>query len=331
MKVAVLAGGRSSEHDVSLMSAEAVRAGLAAAGHEVIDVQISRAGKWTVGGQPLSLVPGGGLLGADVVFPALHGPYGEDGTVQGLLEHLDVAYVGAGVMASAVCMHKAVFKDLMGWANVPQPRYTVIRQALWDSEDDGERQRVEEKIAALGWPVFVKPARLGSSVGISKVKGPAELESALETAFAHDSVAVVEEMAHGLEVEVSLLGDHHPAVSVPGQISYDSEWYDYDTKYTPDKMKLTVPAEISDRAAAALKKHALKAWRRTGCSGMARIDFFVDGETVLLSEVNTIPGFTSTSVYAKLLEASGVAYGEVLERLLQLAATQFTEASKRQH
>jgi D-alanine-D-alanine ligase len=312
VRVAVLAGGRSSEHEISLASASSVREGLVEAGHEVLWLQIARDGRWSQDGGPVTLEPGAGLLEADVVFPALHGPFGEDGTVQGLLEVLDVPYVGAGVMASAVAMDKLVFKELMGRAGVPQVEYSTAR----DGEDPAAAER-------LGLPVFVKPARLGSSVGISKVESKAELPAALRTAFEHDPVAVVEAMARGVEVECSVLGNSEPEASEPGQIVPHAEWYDYEAKYTPGGMELVVPAPLPAAVRQRVRELAVEVFRRVECAGMARVDFFVedpDGQPrVLVNELNTIPGFTATSVFAKLFEASGVGYMELLERLLALA------------
>jgi len=320
--VAVLGGGRSSEHDVSLASAAAVRAGLADAGHDVLEVELRRDGTWWHAGEEVALRPSGGLLGADVAFPVLHGPFGEDGTVQGLLELLDVPYVGAGVLASAVCMDKVVFKDLMAAAGLPQVAYVGL-----DAEGfAADRGGALDAVAALGLPVFVKPARLGSSVGIAKVReGGGELVAALEGAFAHDSRAIVEAMSHGLEVECSVLGPTTGAqASEPGQIVLpEAEWYDYAAKYAPGGMELRVPAEISAAARERVQAIALEAFRRTACSGLARVDFFVEGEDVLLNELNTLPGFTATSVYAKLWEASGLPYPELLDRLCRLAVERF--------
>jgi D-alanine-D-alanine ligase len=227
MKVVVLAGGRSSEHPVSLNSAAAVRDGLVAAGHEVVDVLIERGGDWIHDGAALSLTPGAGLLGADVVFPVLHGPFGEDGTLQGLLELLDVPYVGAGVLASSLCMDKVVFKDVLAGV-VPQVPYVGLREPRWRAEPDA----VLGELAALGLPVFVKPARLGSSVGIAKVSTADELGPALDAAFGHDSLVIVEGFSAGLEVECSVLGfGTEPEASVPGEIVLKgADWYDYEAK-----------------------------------------------------------------------------------------------------
>jgi D-alanine-D-alanine ligase len=316
MRVAVLGGGRSSEHDVSLASAESVRAGLAEGGHEALDVRIDREGRWTSGGEPLPLAPGNGLLGADVVFPALHGPFGEDGTVQGLLELLDVPYVGAGVLASSLSMDKALFKDLMAAHGVPQVDYAVVREA------DGR--------GALGPPVFVKPARLGSSVGISKAVSEVELDRGLALAFQHDPVVVVERMATGIEVECSVLGNRDPEASTPGEIVIRTgDWYDYEAKYTDGGMELVVPARTPHLEE--VRRLAVEVFKIVGCSGMARVDFFVTDEGVLVNELNTIPGFTATSVYAKLWEASGVAYPELLDRLLKLALERHEEERRFRH
>jgi D-alanine-D-alanine ligase len=310
--VAVLAGGRSSEHQISLASGAAVREGLGRAGHDPVWVEISREGGWSCDGRALKLEPAGGLVGADAAFPVLHGPYGEDGTVQGLLEVLDVPYVGAGVMASAVCMDKVTFKELMAAGGIPQVAYAALRE--------GDEPAALER---LGLPVFVKPARLGSSVGISKVSDAAELPGALAAAFEHDPLVIVEAMAHGLEVECSVLGSSEPVASVPGQIVLQSDWYDYAAKYEPGGMELRVPPDLPEAVRERVRELAVEVFLRVGCAGMARVDFFVEDPEgqpeVLVNELNTIPGFTQTSVYAKLFEASGVPYEELLDRLVQLA------------
>jgi D-alanine-D-alanine ligase len=308
VRVAVLSGGRSSEHDVSLASGEAVRAGLAAAGHEVLDVRISREGDWSHQGEPLALRPAGGLLEAEVAFPVLHGPFGEDGTLQGLLELLDLPYVGAGVAASAVSMDKALFKDLMSAHGIPQLDYAVVR--------DGERPRLEFPL-----PAFVKPARLGSSVGISKATDSAELEQSLRLAFRHDPVVVIERMAEGLEVECSVLGNAEPQASEPGEIVVKKgDWYDYEAKYTDGGMELVVPARVPAGVRERVRELAVHVFRIVDCAGLARVDFFAEpGGEVFVNELNTLPGFTATSVYAKLFDATGIPYGDLLERLLALA------------
>jgi D-alanine-D-alanine ligase len=321
LTVAVLSGGRSSEHEVSLSSGAAVRDGLLSAGHAVVQVQIGRDGAWRREGEgePLSLTPGAGLLGVDVVFPVLHGRFGEDGTVQGLLEMLDVAYVGAGVASSALCMDKVLFKELMAAAGtVPQVEYADVSEARLSGPD---RRALLERVMRLGLPVFVKPAHLGSSVGIVKVTAEGELERAIESALSYDARVIVEAAAAGAEVECAVLGSSASGsmqASTPGEIRFQKEFYDFEAKYEPGGMELLIPARISARAAVRVRELALEAFTRAGCDGLARVDFFVDGEDVLLNELNTMPGFTPTSVYAKLMEASGVPYPELVDRLCRL-------------
>jgi len=315
VRVAVLAGGRSSEHDVSIASGEAVRAGLADAGHEPVPVEITREGAWLRDGDPVAIEPGRGLLDVDVVFPVLHGPFGEDGTVQGLLEIADVPYVGAGVLASATCMDKLAFKDRMAVAGLPQ----VDHAALTQGDDRAALDR-------LGLPVFVKPARLGSSVGISKVSTAEELPAALEAAFAHDPLVIVEAMSHGLEIECSVIGNGDPLASEPGEIAFEAEWYDYEAKYTAGGMELVVPARIEPEVGERVRSLAVEAYGRAGCAGLARADFFVESDgRVLVNELNTMPGFTATSVFAKLFAASGVDYPELVDRLVRLAVERFEQ------
>jgi D-alanine-D-alanine ligase len=307
MIVAVLAGGRSSEHDVSLDSAASVREALRAAGHEVRMVELRRDGTWWHGGEEVTLRAGRGLLDADVAFPVLHGPFGEDGTVQGLLELLDVPYVGSGVAASAVCMDKLLLKDLMASSGIPQVAYG----------------RPEDELD-IGWPRWVKPARLGSSVGIVRVDRPEDFAGAVRVAREHDPRVIVEAHATGIEVECSVLGGE---ASVPGEISLATGgWYDYEAKYTPGAMELVVPARISAAATERVRELAVRAFTIAGCEGLARVDFFVDGDTVLLNELNTMPGMTQTSVWGKLWEAAGVPYPEALDRLCALAVERFERA-----
>jgi D-alanine-D-alanine ligase len=317
----VLSGGRSSEHEVSLASGAAVREGVAAAGHEVLDVHLTREGAWLHEGQALALTPAGGLLGADVAFPVLHGPYGEDGTVQGLLEVLDVPYVGAGVLASSLCMDKVVFKDLLSATGVPQVDYVALRPG----DDPAAVER-------LGLPVFVKPARAGSSIGIVKVTDWSELEGALETAFGYDSLVIAEAFSDGLEVECAVLGDptslrsEAPLASVPGEIvlTGGADWYDYEAKYTDGGMELVVPPRIPAAAIEEVRRLAVETFVRVGCSGLARVDFFVEGDRILVNELNTLPGFTPTSVYASLWAATGVPFEELCQRLIDLALARST-------
>jgi D-alanine-D-alanine ligase len=328
LSVAVLAGGRSSEHEVSLSSGAAVRDGLLSAGHEVVWVEIARDGTWRRDGEgePLSAKPGGGLLGVDVVFPVLHGRFGEDGTIQGMLEMLDVAYVGPGVAASALCMDKVLFKELMAAAGtVPQVGYVDVHERQFAGAG---RQELLEQVMRLGLPVFVKPSHLGSSLGIVRVTAEDELAVAIESAFAHDARVIVEAAAPGIEVECGVLGRAGDALaSTPGEIVFAGDFYDFDAKYAPGGMELLVPARISDAASARVRELALEAFTRAGCDGLARVDFFVDGESVLVNELNTMPGFTPTSVYAKLLAASGVGYAELVDRLCRLALERYAALS----
>ena len=317
MRVVVLHGGRSSEHDVSLTSGAAVAAGLREGGHDVVLVEIGRDGVWRQDGEELSLTPAGGLLDADVVFPALHGPFGEDGVVQGVLETLDVAYVGSGVAASAVCMDKLLFKELMAHEGLPQV---------------GFARAVEDVDPALGWPCWVKPARLGSSVGIVRVEQSSDYAAAVRHALEHDPRVIVEAHSSGLEVECSVLGSTDaPKASQPGEIVINSEtgWYDYEAKYTEGGMELVVPARISSAARERVRFLACEAFTLAGCSGLARVDFFVDGDDVLLNELNTMPGQTPTSVYGKLWAAGGVEYPDLLERLCQVGLDR--QAAERAH
>lgn len=349
LTVAVLSGGRSSEHEVSLASGLAIRDGLLAAGHRVVAIEITRAGAWLREGEPVSVRPGEGLLGCDVAFPALHGPYGEDGSVQGALETLGVPYVGADVATSAVCMDKVLFKRVLSSARpeIPQVAYAAVADSSWRADPALALARV----AGLALPVFVKPAHLGSSVGIVKVAQRGLLPGAIEQALAHDELAIVEAVAPGVEVECGVLGlpsrvgaggsvegvlperaSEHARedataracsgvaalASEPGEIVFPGEFYDYEAKYTPGGMELVVPARISSTARARVRELALATFAQVGCEGLARVDFFVDGESVLVNELNTMPGFTPTSVYAKLLAASGVPYPELLDRLCRL-------------
>jgi D-alanine-D-alanine ligase len=327
VRVVVLGGGRSSEHPVSLMSACSVLDGLERAGHDTVPIVIDRDGIWRESdprdgdgaeseAEPISISPGAGLLGADAVFPVLHGPFGEDGTVQGLLESADVPYVGAGVLGSAVCMDKGMFKGLMANEGMPQVRYEVVTEREWRTRGDATLDRLR----TLGLPVFVKPARLGSSVGISKVAVGEELEPAVDAALAHDPRVVVEAAADGIEVECAVIGNDEPLASEPGQVIAHGDWYDYESKYTEGGMDLIVPAPISGAQRERVRRIAQEAFLRSSCSGLARVDFFVTSQgQVLLNELNTIPGFTPMSVFSRLFEASGVAYEELLDRLLELA------------
>jgi D-alanine-D-alanine ligase len=310
MRVAVLSGGRSSEHEISLESGASVAAGLREAGHEVSPVLLERDGRWTHEGSEVELRAGGGLLGADVAFPVLHGPFGEDGTVQGLLECLDVPYAGPGVLAAAISIDKLTFKRLLAFHGIPQVDFCEAGEEGW-----------RERVAAMGLPVWVKPARLGSSVGISKVTSPERaLDEAVELARRHDPRVIVEANGGGREVECSVIGNEEPRTSPPGEIVAHADWYDFEAKYSEGGMDLVVPARIGDEANARVRELAARVFKAIDGSGLARCDFFVldDGE-VLVNELNTIPGFTSTSVFAKLFEADGIAYQELCDLLVHYA------------
>jgi D-alanine-D-alanine ligase len=323
LRVAVIMGGRSSEREISLASARSVLEGLDPERYEVRPIEIGRDGRWALprarqeelgpGDVPLPVPLNGQpepLGDIDVVFPVLHGPFGEDGTVQGFLELAGVAYVGAGVAASALCMDKDLFKAVMRDKGVPVVDSVTLLER--------HRERVENP---FGYPVVVKPARLGSSVGISMVESPEELGLAVDLAFEHDEKVLLEQHVKGVEVECSVLGNEAPIASLPGEIvPLVSDWYDFKAKYDEGGMDLIVPPRLDERAIARVQELAVAAFVASDCEGMARVDFFVreDGE-VLVNELNTIPGFTSTSVYAKLFEASGIPYGELLDRLVQLA------------
>ncbi len=348
IRVAVLAGGRSSEHEISLASARSVVGALDPERYEVAEVAIGRDGRWALEAGPDHsghvLVPGTGpgpeeagpaetlpvsaksgtleAVGAvDVVLPILHGPFGEDGTVQGLLELADVPYVGAGVAASALAMDKDLFKKVMRDSGIPVAAHHAIR--LGDAIEN-----------PFGYPVFVKPARLGSSVGITKVHSEEELEPAVELAFRHDEKVLVEEFVVGTEVEVGVIGNRvpPPIASLPGQIdTLEHEWYDYASKYDEDGMELIVPPpDLSQETIELLQRRAVESFVASECEGLARVDFFVrdsDGE-VVLNELNTMPGFTATSVWARLFEASGLSYADALDRLIELALERHERRSK---
>ncbi len=312
----MIGGGVSSEHEVSLRSAASVAAGLREAGHETVEVTIARDGRWSAGGDRISFAPAGGLLDADVAFPVLHGPGGEDGSVQGLLEVLDVPYAGSDVEASAICMDKLVFKDLLARHGLPQVDYCRAGEEGW-----------RELASGFGLPLWVKPARLGSSVGIAPASGEEELDLAVEAAMRHDPRVIVEAPAPGKEVECSLLGNEDPIASSPGEIvTKGHDWYDYEAKYSEGGMELIVPAEIPEAARERIRVLARGVFTLCGCSGLARCDFFVDGDEVLVNELNTIPGFTETSVYGKLFEADGIPYPELCDRLVRLAIERYEKA-----
>ena len=326
----MILGGRSSENAISLASAASVIDALAASGNEVVPVQIDRSGRWRLPGREIRELgsgtePGSALpqrlpprevattlAGVDVVFPVLHGPFGEDGTVQGLLELAGVPYVGAGVLASALCMDKDVFKSVMRDHGIPVTENITLRLG-------------DEPRNPFGYPCFVKPARLGSSVGITKAHDDAELAAGVQLAFEHDEKVLVERFVAGTEVEVGVLGNLTPIASLPGEIVVTTnEWYDYEAKYDEGEMDLVVPARLTPDQIERAQELAVNAFKATDCEGMARADLFVraDGE-VLMNELNTIPGFTATSVYARLFEESGIPYPDLLDRLAGFAVERF--------
>ena len=330
VRVAVLAGGRSSEHEISIASARSVVAALDPERYDTVVVEIDKGGRWELASgrgelpeasvETLPVVahsaPAATLGQVDVVLPILHGPFGEDGTVQGLLELAGVPYVGAGVAASALCMDKDLFKAVLRDRGIPVARNVTLREG-------------DEPAHDFDYPVFVKPARLGSSVGISKVRSDEELRAAVELARRHDDKVLIEEGVDGVEVECGVLGNRDPIASVVGEIVAHADWYDYSAKYDEGGMDLVIPARISAESDADVRRLAVDSFVATECEGMARIDFFVrpDGE-VVVNEINTIPGFTSTSVYAKLFEAAGIPYAELLDRLIALALERHERRSK---
>jgi D-alanine-D-alanine ligase len=328
-------GGRSSERDISIASARSVVDALDPARYETVTVEIGSDGRWELGRGGEAPAIGRGdtlpvpasdnavmktLAGVEVVLPILHGPFGEDGTVQGLLELADIPYVGAGVAASAVCMDKDLMKAVLRANGIPVTRSVTLRSgdALYHPFD---------------YPVFVKPARLGSSVGITKVRLAGQLAAAVELARRHDEKVLIEEAATGVEVECGVLGNQNPVASLPGEIVAHGfsgvDWYDYSAKYDEGGMDLIMPPRIPEERARRVQEISVESFVATECEGMARVDCFVtdDGE-VLVNELNTIPGFTATSVYAKLFEASGVPYAELLDRLIELALERYERRSK---
>jgi D-alanine-D-alanine ligase len=361
LRVGVIFGGRSGEHEVSLAGAASVMAAMDRSRFEVVPIGITREGRWLVGGDPLralaqeaqrlALTEGGteaatkrelleraaavetgsalarmetseglppGLREQlDVVLIMLHGPHGEDGTVQGLLELAGLPYTGAGVLASAIGMDKAAMKDMFRAHGLPVVEYAVVRRHEWRQNAASVEQALGEQI---GFPCFVKPANLGSSVGISKVKAAAELHAAVEEAARHDRRILVERAVQGREVEVAVLGNDAPLASLPGEVCYSGEWYDYETKYGRGHTTFKVPAPLAPEVTAEVRELALRAFRAIDCRGMARVDFFIERDRhVLVNEINTIPGFTATSAYPQLWAASGVPYPALIARLIELA------------
>ena len=333
IRVTVIAGGRSSEHAISVASARSVIEALDPARYESTIIEIDREGRWELAGDTKAVTsgeehaaatlpvvarraPAAALGEVDVVLPILHGPFGEDGTVQGLLELAGVPYAGAGVAASALCMDKDLCKAVLRDRGIPVARNVTLR--------DGDAL-----VHPFPYPVFVKPARLGSSVGISKARDEAGLETAVELARKHDDKVLIEEFVPGTEVECGVLGNTEPLASVVGEIVAHGEWYDYAAKYDQGGMELVIPARIAPEVELRVRELAVQSFVATECEGMARIDFFVrpDGE-VVVNEINTIPGFTSTSVYAKLFAASGTPYADLLDQLIALALERHERRSR---
>jgi D-alanine-D-alanine ligase len=358
LRVGIVYGGRSGEHEVSIASAAAVFQNLDKQRYDAIPIRIEKDGRWIIadrlplsssaaevieqakhparlgrGGREAHLLahPGDEQiltfdegskitgLGLDVVFPVLHGPYGEDGTVQGLLELANIPYVGAGVLASAVGMDKAVAKLVFAARGLPMAPYLVVLRQQWLATP----QEVESDIAgSLGFPIFVKPANLGSSVGISKVKGAGELGAAMRLAADYDRKIVVEAaVPHAREIECAVLGNDAPEASVPGEIIPSREFYDYQAKYLDDDSRTVIPANLSPAQAAEVRRLAIEVFRAIDGAGMARVDFLMDGKqgTLFVNEINTIPGFTTISMYPKMWAASGLSYAALLDKLIALA------------
>ena len=337
LRVGLVFGGRSGEHEVSVVSAGSVAAALDPARYQVVPMAIDRSGRWADAATAAAVLAAGvatpGQVPAfagvarldprlqdgslDVVLPILHGPFGEDGTVQGMCEVLDLPYAGCGVAASAVTMDKVLSKRLFLEAGLPTPRFETVGAAEWA----GERIRCEARCLALPLPVFVKPARLGSSVGISKVKGAEGFAGAVESALGYDDLVIVEEGIPGREIEVAVLDGGPPVASLPGEVVPGHEFYDYADKYLDDDCRLLAPAPLEPDEVARVQELALAGFAALGCEGMARVDFLLDGRDgrFLLNELNSIPGFTSISMFPRLLELSGFSFGEILDRLIELA------------
>ena len=351
IRVAILFGGQSAEHEVSLQSARNVVAAIDRQKYDVVLVGIDKKGRWhldeasefllhaddskliklQVAGESLALVPGdqsrqlislsdNRTVGPiDVVFPVLHGPFGEDGTIQGLLKLVNVPFVGAGVLGSAAGMDKDVMKRLLRDAGIRIADFLVFKRS---GADEIDFDAVKD---CLGLPVFVKPANLGSSVGISKVKSAGQFRKAVDMAFEYDNKILVEEYIEGREIECSVLGNDNPIASVPGEIIPQHEFYSYEAKYIDENGAVfDIPARLSDKTTKKVQDYAIKTFRAICCEGMARIDFFLkDNDEIIVNEINTIPGFTKISMYPKLCAASGISYSELIDKLIELAIERF--------
>ncbi len=351
-RVLLLFGGRSAEHDVSRATAVAVAKALDPERYEIVPVGIGTDGRWLAGGEAAALLAAGrsalpaafpvdgeelaGLgelvassgrhgLDVDVVLPLLHGPYGEDGTVQGLLELADLPYVGSGVLGSALGMHKGAMKQVFAAAGLPQGAYLEFR----DGED--RAAFTARAVAEFGFPCFVKPANMGSSVGVGKAHDQAELVAAIDVALSYDEEILAEAMVHGREIEVAVLGSLAPEASVPGEVVPAAEFYSYADKYEDGAAELLAPAPLSEAATAEVRDLAVRAFTACRCEGMARVDFFYDeaGAGFLVNELNTIPGFTPISMYPRLWQESGVPYSELLDRLIELAIERHDRRARR--
>jgi D-alanine-D-alanine ligase len=344
VRVAVIFGGQSSEHDVSLRSAQTVMDALDPERYDIVPIGVTRDGCWLTGDDPFAAltatsplfalgdgsvaepsvavaetaVPAVFAGGVDVVFPVLHGPMGEDGTVQGLLELTGVPYVGAGVLGSALAMDKAMAKTVLAQEGLPQAPWRLITRKEWERDPDSCTEWAGE---ILGFPCFVKPANMGSSVGVAKAHDPSEFPAAMREAGRHDRRIIIEKAIDGRELEISVLGNDEPIASIVGEIIPGNEFYDYNAKYVDDTSELLVPAPIDGNTMAEIQEMAITAFRALDLAGMARIDFFMDRKTdqIFLNEVNTIPGFTTISMYPQLWEASGMPLPELVDRLVGLA------------
>jgi D-alanine-D-alanine ligase len=348
LRVGIIFGGRSGEHEVSVTSAASIFKHIDRNKYDPVPIRIEKDGAWSFPQQEptasnvaldieqaraaqrdagVTNDPALGALKLDVVFPVLHGPYGEDGTIQGLLEMAGLAYVGNGVLASAAGMDKSVMKILFEGRGLPVCRWHGMVRPDWDRQRSAQLQQ----IGGLGFPLFVKPANLGSSVGISKVKSQAELVPAIELAFEFDRKVVVEAaVSRAREIECAVLGNDDPETSVPGEVLPSREFYDYEAKYLDDGSKTVIPADLPPTTVADVQRLAVAAFRAIDGAGLARVDFLMDGETgtIYLNEINTLPGFTNISMYSKMWEASGVSYSALVDRLIQLGIDRHAEKQR---
>jgi D-alanine-D-alanine ligase len=352
LRIGILFGGRSGEHEVSLASAASVIRGLDPDKYEPLPIGITKEGHWLIGAGAQKMLPevlrggqrvmmtadpsdaalvrldgSGGGQRVDVVFPVMHGTFGEDGTIQGLLDLAGLPFVGAGVLGSAIGMDKDVSKRLMQVAKIPVVPWIAVQRADWERNPKEIRTAIEKKFK---YPVFVKPATLGSSVGMTKVHSRAELAPALNLAAEFAMKILIERCVVAREIEVSVLGNHDPKASVPGEIVPHREFYDYAAKYLEEGTQLLIPAKLKPAQAKKIQKYAVDAFRALELSGMARVDFFLEkkGGKIYLNEVNTIPGFTSISMYPKLWEASGIPFRELIDKLIALALEQHAEKAR---